>query len=430
MVTTATVYRVGIDNDGTAEAVGCVVDITSITIGQRHRRDMGDIAGLAASIEEVGLLHPIVVKPDGTLIAGLRRLRACQRLGWTEIPVRTVAIEQIVRGEAAENLVRKDFAPSEAVAIKRAIEPALKEEAKSRMTAGIPPSGNLPNGTPGRAADKAAEFTGYARRTIDKAEEVVKAAEAEPEKFGHVLAKMDETGNVSGALKELRREQARFERLQPRPGSLPVNCTLHNCDFERALIERESIDFIITDPPYRQELIPLYGKLARKASEWLKPGGSLLVMAGQSYLLDVVDQLRSAGLRYHWTVSYLTPGGQSVQIFPRRVNTFWKPVLWFVKGQYAGDWIGDVTRSNPNSNDKRFHHWGQSESGFVDLIARFTRPGNRICDPFMGGGTTGVAALTLNRAFVGVEINDQTFTAAKLRMEGMKPQNEMIASTA
>jgi ParB-like nuclease domain/DNA methylase len=383
---------------------------------------MGDIAGLAASINEVGLLHPIVVKPDSTLIAGERRLRACQRLGWTEIPVRTVEIEQIVRGEAAENLARKDFAPSEAVAIKRAIEPAMKREAKERMTAGIAPSGNLPQGISGRAGDKVAKFTGYCRRTIDKAEEVVKAAETEPEKFGHVLAKMDKTGNVSGALKELRREQAKIERSQPHSGSLPVNFILYNCDFEQAPIEAGSIDFIITDPPYRQEFIPQYRKLARKAGEWLRPGGSLLAMAGQSYLLDVGDELRSAGLRYHWTISYLTPGGQSAQIFPRRVNTFWKPLLWFVNGEYAGSWIGDVTRSDVNDNDKRFHHWGQSESGFADLIARFTRPGDAICDPFMGGGTTGAAALMLDRGFVGVEIDDETFSVAKRRLEKLTPR--------
>ena len=39
--------------------------IDSIIVGERHRRDMGDIDGLAASIAEVGLLHPVVVRPAG-----------------------------------------------------------------------------------------------------------------------------------------------------------------------------------------------------------------------------------------------------------------------------------------------------------------------------------------------------------------------------
>ncbi len=50
--------------------------IADIRIGERHRRDLGDVDALAASIAAVGLMHPIVVMPDGTLIAGRRRLEA------------------------------------------------------------------------------------------------------------------------------------------------------------------------------------------------------------------------------------------------------------------------------------------------------------------------------------------------------------------
>ena len=63
-----------------------VAHIADIKIGQRHRKDMGDIPGLAASIEAIGLLHPIIVTPDRTLLAGRRRLEACRLLGWVEIP--------------------------------------------------------------------------------------------------------------------------------------------------------------------------------------------------------------------------------------------------------------------------------------------------------------------------------------------------------
>jgi ParB family chromosome partitioning protein len=70
--------------------------IGRIRVGERHRKDLGDIAPLAASIAEVGLLHPIVIRPDGTLIAGERRLRAAELLGWTEIPV---TIREVPDGE-------------------------------------------------------------------------------------------------------------------------------------------------------------------------------------------------------------------------------------------------------------------------------------------------------------------------------------------
>ena len=109
--------------------------IEAVIIGERHRLDLGDLDALAASIKDTGLLHPIVVQRDGTLVAGERRLRAVELLGWRKIPVTVVDLDAVVRGEFAENTCRKDFTLSEAVAIKRALEPLEKAKAKERMVA-------------------------------------------------------------------------------------------------------------------------------------------------------------------------------------------------------------------------------------------------------------------------------------------------------
>jgi ParB family chromosome partitioning protein len=61
--------------------------IASIMVGERIRKDMGDIDGLAESIADIGLLHPVIVTPDGKLLAGERRLEACKKLGWDKVPV-------------------------------------------------------------------------------------------------------------------------------------------------------------------------------------------------------------------------------------------------------------------------------------------------------------------------------------------------------
>lgn len=180
-------------------------------------------------------------------------------------------------------------------------------------------------------------------------------------------------------------------------------------------IPDESIDVIITDPPYPREFLPLYGDLGAVAKRVLMPGGSLLVMIGQSYLPDVINLL-TPHLAYHWTAAYLTPGGQAVQLWQRKVNTFWKPLLWFVNGEYNGAWIGDVTRSAVNDNDKRFHWWGQSESGMTDIIQRFTEPEQTILDPFCGAGTTGIAALLLGRRFIGIDSDKQHIEIARQRL--------------
>lgn len=194
------------------------------------------------------------------------------------------------------------------------------------------------------------------------------------------------------------------------------NCELHCSDFRNLKIQDASIDCVLTDPPYGSKYIELYSDLSESAYRWLKPGGSLLVMCGQICLPETLAALNKSDLTYHWTLSYLTPGGQSVQIFPRRVNTFWKPVFWFIKGNYDDLWVGDVTKSDVNDNDKRFHNWGQSESGISDIMRRLTKPGDIVCDPFMGGGTTGIVALNTGRKFLGIEIDPKVFETGRSRI--------------
>jgi N6-adenosine-specific RNA methylase IME4 len=168
-------------------------------------------------------LQPIVITPDGRLIAGDRRLRAAEQLGWTEVPVTVVDLDAIVRGEFAENAVRKDFTLSESVAIKRALEPIERAAAKERQgTRTDKHPGKLPTSSIGRAADKAAKATGMARRTLEKAEAIVDAAAEDQGKFGKLREDMDRTGRVNGVYKRLKiLRQA--ERIRAEPPPLPGN---------------------------------------------------------------------------------------------------------------------------------------------------------------------------------------------------------------
>ena len=100
-----------------------LVPIADLDISGHYRKHMGDLDKLADSIDRLGLLHPIVIAPDNRLIAGLRRYQACKDvLGWTEILCRVLDLDSILAGQYAENEVRKDFTPSERVAIAKAIE--------------------------------------------------------------------------------------------------------------------------------------------------------------------------------------------------------------------------------------------------------------------------------------------------------------------
>jgi ParB-like chromosome segregation protein Spo0J len=230
--------------------------IADIIIGQRHRQDLGDIAALAKSIRDVGLLHPVVVTKDNRLIAGRRRLEAVKDLGWDEVPVHVVegfddAISAL-RAERDENECRKPFSPSEAVAIGKALQELEKPKAamrkregakkggraKRRKEAAKPnePPGNLPGASPEttnglspneptasepetpeperRVRDEVAQAVGMSGRTLEKAQAVVDAAEENPEQFGPIKEEMDKTGKVDPAFKKVR--QRRQPRVRPK----------------------------------------------------------------------------------------------------------------------------------------------------------------------------------------------------------------------
>lgn len=153
--------------------------VGDITIGERRRTEMGDIAGLAASIQEYGLLHPIIVDDDGVLIAGGRRLAAMQKLGFEDVPVRrwqTLGDDDRRIIELEENLQRKDLTAYERSRnLTELAEAAAKVLPQSSKTThgGRPPKNDVP------LAD-VAEHVGVPRATIQKAQEHVAAAERYP----------------------------------------------------------------------------------------------------------------------------------------------------------------------------------------------------------------------------------------------------------
>ena len=85
------------------------IEISEIKINEgRREASLSGIDELARSILEVGLLNPITIDLDHALIAGLHRLEAAKRLGWTEIECTICGLEglQAELAEIDENVVR------------------------------------------------------------------------------------------------------------------------------------------------------------------------------------------------------------------------------------------------------------------------------------------------------------------------------------
>lgn len=220
---------------------------------------------------------------------------------------------------------------------------------------------------------------------------------------------------TSGIIKEIKKEKKAEARAEMAAAgeSIPQSDKWHiyQGDMQTWTAPRQ-YDFIITDPPYPKEFLPLYEVLAIRANDWLKDGGLLIAMCGQSYL-DEIYVMMCKHLDYYWTASYLTPG-QPTPLRQVNVNTTWKPLLIFSKGKYTGKIFGDVFKSD--GNDKDLHKWGQSISGMYSIVSQICLPGQYILDPFCGAGTTGAAAIKHKCLFDGLDLDEDNVNISKGRL--------------
>jgi len=122
----------------------------------------------------------------------------------------------------------------------------------------------------------------------------------------------------------------------------------------------------------------------------------------------------SENLIYYWTFALIHSGNKQL-INHRNIFCGWKPLLIFQNQlKKKGDVCEDIILGS--GLEKDYHNWQQGEAELAPIIEHFTKPGDIICDPFLGGGTTAIASLKLKRKFIGAEINEQQFNIAKKRI--------------
>lgn len=188
--------------------------IDRIVVGTRRREDLGDLDGLVTSIRTYGLLHPIVVDADNRLVAGERRLRACERLGWDDIPVKQVgALTDAERREIEleENLRRKDLTPNERSRTMVRLAETAREISATEIRS--TPERNPGGGRPAEVGSyrDVAERIGVPVTTVHRAEQHVAAVQKYPE-LGPLNGSAEKTVRMAAALDalpEAEREAAR-----------------------------------------------------------------------------------------------------------------------------------------------------------------------------------------------------------------------------
>lgn len=400
-----------------------------------------EYAALKADIAARGVMVPVEYDETGAVLDGHHRLRACEELGITEWP-------RIVRGGLSDedklehvltlNLARRHLSREQ----RRELVGNLRERgwsfrrigerlgvhhdtvADDLSVVGFPTPERI-TGADGKSYPATRPKSVHAATAEQQqAASAVIAAAVAP---GETVAATDLLRTLADVLREARgiKTAQREERVEAREAKQaevlaadhPLSgdaFRLLTGDFIEALLDQpdESVDVIITDPPYGQEFLPEYSRLSGLAARILRPGGSCLVMTGQAHLEEVLTRL-SESLRYQWTCAYVTPG-QSTQVFGRFVKCNWKPVVWLTKGAYAGEQIADVFRSE--ENDKAHHEWGQSVGGMKQIVEAFTVTGELVCDPFCGGGATGVAVVLGGRLFLGVDQDEASVKTTAQRL--------------
>ena len=220
-------------------------------------------------------------------------------------------------------------------------------------------------------------------------------------------------------------------------------------------IPNESVDLILTDPPYNLAQhstgnIPLPGRSAMnndlapwdliefKPEEWvdefiriLKPTGNLFIFTSYNQIgkwYDLLDERFDATNFLVWHKTNPAP-----KIFKagflnscEMVYTCWnKKHTWnFISQAEMHNFIESPICMRPERLSNPKHPAQKPVAILKKLITIASNENDVVFDPFMGVGSTGVAALMLNRKFIGFEINPEYYKAAEMRIK----EQSLIAS--
>lgn len=402
-----------------------------------------ELEQLADDIRKKGLLEPVWLCPgengNKLLLDGRNRARACEIAG-VALKTRTYKGPDPIAFSVSQNLHRRHLTTGQKAGIAYNIEPLYAEEAAKRKAHGATApgrgketlvadrrqasgggasgstkeGGQEPDENPSprerKSGERAAKLTGTSGRALARYKRIRREAPDLADKVDAGAMALDRADRI---IRDRKAEAKRIEEAKRQAASAPRQPKLKilHGDFREVLADLQNVDAIITDPPYPKEYLPLLNDLASWADRVLAPDGLLAVLMGQTYLPEVYRRL-DGGRPYRWTGCYITSGAGYVS-HPRKVQSNWKPLLVYGGGRR----FSDVVRSEGNdAAAKSNHKWGQDYRAFHTIIERLTDRDSLVVDPFMGSGTTLVAAHALGRDAIGCDTDEESVRRARERI--------------
>lgn len=399
-----------------------------------------ELDALARDIKDNGLQMPIYLL-DGMILDGRNRYRACMladveprfEIWQPGVPLDDVADSHPLRWVISLNLHRRHLTPSQRSAVAVEILPMLEADALERKRLAGKHKENFADvveGPKGQAREHAAALLGVNHRYVS----IVKLLKLEaPDLYERVKSGDLVAVEAEAMLKGRRSREANLLRIASAE-AMPEDerIILRVGDFRQVLndIEPNSVDMILTDPPYPREFLHLWEPLGELGARVLKPGGVLVSYSGHYWLGEVIMALKK-NLTYCWTFCLRMSGGGGTRLMRHsKISTVWKPVVYFYKPPFkepAHGIISDLVEER-GTRSKTYHEWQQGESGVSQFMALFTTDNDLIVDPFLGGGTTAVVARDMRRRFIGTDIDEESVMLTRARLQESTGGNGANAS--
>ena len=370
---------------------------------------------------------------SGVLVDGHNRYEVCKKHG---IGFSVIEMEFADRSHAKEWIINNQFGRRNLSLYTRTelalkLEELISERAKEnqRISGGDRKSSRyksvpLNSAEPIKTVDTREEVAKAAKvsnDTVSKVKKINKAIDAGlvPEETVAKLRSGDVSVNrVARDIDESKKKAARDDQRKEAAATIDpvVFDNIHVGDFREHFdkVADNSLSLIFTDPPYDRKACELFEPLAEFAESKLCEGGSLLAYIGHIQMAEAMSAL-SSRLRYWWTVCCLHSGGESLMT-EYGIRVGWKPVLWFVKGT-RDDKLNIVKDVMSGGREKSHHDWQQSQSEAEYWIQNLCPDDGVVCDPFLGGGTTAVAAIACGRKWIGFEKNADQAALAMSRID-------------